>query len=247
MTISGLEDEKQLRKIGFIVAETLRRMKAAARPGITGRELDAIGADYLLSQGARSAPQLAYKFPGATCISVNQCAAHGIPNDIPLAAGDLVNIDVSAELNGYFADNGESFVIEPADETLKQLCKAAQEAVQAALDVVRDGVPLNEIGRAFESVADARGLSLIQNLCSHGVGRSLHEAPTEILPFYSAKEKRVLKKGMVITLEPFLSNGADLVFEKGDGWSLITEKPYFATQFEHTIIVTDSKPLIMTE
>src|SRR6478736_3558133 len=171
MTIETIEQLEGLRRIGKIVANCLHHMARSMEPGMTTRELDAIGRKFLEDRGARSAPELSYKFPGATCISVNHEVAHGIPSDKVLAARDLVNIDVSAELNGIFADTGGSFIIPPEPKNKRQLCEATQEALQEAIKVARAGQPIRAIGAAVEATAKRRRLTIIRNLGSHGVGK----------------------------------------------------------------------------
>jgi methionyl aminopeptidase len=144
---------------------------------MTTRELDQLGREMLEAQGARSAPELSYQFPGATCISVNHEVAHGIPGATRLQVGDLVNIDVSAEKEGFFADTGASFVVPPGSPERLKLCHAGQEILKRTLAGVKAGLPLNSIGRRLQKEAHQRGYTLIQNLGSHGVGQALHEAP----------------------------------------------------------------------
>ncbi len=246
MSIESEKDLEALRKIGRIVANCLQHMSRKLEPGITTREIDELGRLFLEANGARSAPKLTYQFPGTTCISVNEEAAHGIPGTKILKAGDLVNIDVSAELNGYFADTGGSFIIPPESDIKKNLCLATKNALQMAMQVARAGNQLSSIGRAVEKEAQRNGLTVIENLGSHGVGRALHEAPGFIPNFYDPKDRRVLKENQVITIEPFLSTGAREVFDTGDGWTLATSKRYLTAQYEHTLVITKGMPLIMT-
>ncbi len=246
MSIDSEKDLEGLRKIGRIVARCLAHMQSKLEPGITTLELDAIGGEYLAAQGARSAPKLTYNFPGHTCISVNEEAAHGVPGPKVLKAGDLVNIDVSAELGGYFADTGGSAILPPESKLHQRICAAAKSALEAALLEARAGAKLNRIGRAIETEAHKNGFTVIENLGSHGVGRALHEEPGFIAGFYDKKDKRVLKKNQVITIEPFISSGAHEVMESDDGWTLLTNRGIFTAQYEHTIVITDGMPLIMT-
>jgi methionyl aminopeptidase len=246
MSIETEADLIALRKIGRIVANCLQAMSQALEPGITTKELDEIGKKFLESHGARSAPQLTYNFPGATCISVNEEAAHGIPGSKVLSASDLVNIDVSAELDGYFADTGGSFIIPPESDLKKNLCLATKRALKSAMKEARAGRFLNEIGRAIELEARRSKLTIIENLGSHGVGRALHEEPGFIPSYYDPKDRRVLKKGQVITIEPFLSTGAREVFDTGDGWTLATSHRFLTAQYEHTMVITEGQPFIMT-
>src|SRR3954463_8281401 len=192
MSIQSEEDLIALRKIGRIVANCLQAMGRSLEPGITTLEVDEIGRKYLEFHGARSAPQLTYNFPGTTCISVNEEAAHGIPGGKILNASDLVNIDVSAELDGYFADTGGSFIIPPETDLKRNLCLATKRALKLAMKEASAGKLLNGIGRAIESEARRNRLTVIENLGSHGVGRALHEAPGFIPSFYDPKDRRVL-------------------------------------------------------
>ena len=246
MSIDSEKDLEALRKIGRIVARCLEHMQSKLEPGMTTLELDNIGGEYLAAHGARSAPKLTYNFPGFTCISVNEEAAHGVPGPKVLTAGDLVNIDVSAELDGYFADTGGSAIIPPESKLHQRICAAAKSALDAALLEARAGAKLNRIGRAIETEAHKNGFTVIENLGSHGVGRALHEEPGFIPGFYDKKDKRVLKKNQVITIEPFISSGARQVMESDDGWTLLTNRGIFTAQYEHTIVITDGMPLIMT-
>lgn len=246
MTLETASDLEGLRRIGRIVANCLQMMGESIEPGMTTAELDALGQAYLEKFGARSAPQLVYNFPGATCISVNEAVAHGIPGHHRIAAGDLINIDVSAELDGYYADTGGSFVVPPAASLQQAICLATREALEAAIKEVRAGQPLHVIGRAIEKVAARRKMSVIKNLGSHGVGRALHEEPRFIPPYYDPRDKRRLEENMVITIEPFLSNGAEEVDTADDGWTLLTPSPYLAAQYEHTMVITKGAPIIVT-
>lgn len=246
MSINSEKDLIGLRKIGRVVARCLQHMQAHLEPGITTGELDAIGGRFLADHGARSAPQLTYKFPGYTCISVNEEAAHGVPGTKVLKAGDLVNIDVSAELEGYFADTGGSSIIPPESKLHIKICMAARRALECALSEARAGAKINRIGYAIENEAVKNGFTVIENIGSHGVGRALHEEPSFIPGYYDKRDKRTLKENQVITIEPFISSGAREVFDYGDGWTLGTGAGIFTAQYEHTIVITKGKPLIMT-
>lgn len=246
MSINSEKDLEALRKVGRIVARCLQYMQSKLEPGITTLELDALGGQFLAAHGARSAPKLTYNFPGFTCISVNEEAAHGIPGAKILKAGDLVNIDVSAELDGYFADTGGSAMIPPESKLHQHICAVAKHALELAMGEARAGARLNRIGYAIEAEAVRNGLTVIENIGSHGVGRALHEEPGFIPGYYDKGDKRILQKNQVITIEPFISSGAREVVENGDGWTLITNPGIFTAQYEHTIVITDGQPLIMT-
>ncbi len=245
MTIETNEQLAKLRAVGRVVAEARRHMAAALRPGITTGELDRIGRACLDEYGARSAPEVTYGFPGATCISVNDVAAHGIPSDRVIADGDLVNIDVSAELDGYFADTGASFPVGDVDGRGLELCRSGKRALAAALGQVRSGVEFRQLGRAVGAVARRGGLTVIADLAGHGVGTSLHEDP-DFIPCAPSNDRRRFHKGMVVAIEPFLSEGSTGVGEDADGWTLRTLGGHRAVQYEHTVVVTDRRPIILT-
>lgn len=246
MTIETQQDIVALKIIGKIVADTLKLMMKEAKAGMTTRELDEIGRVYLEKFNAKSAPKYTYNFPGTTCISINEDIAHGIPNDYIIKDGDLINIDVSAELDGYFADTGGSFVLGKSTDIQKKVMKATREALNAAIAAATAGAPLNLIGKAIEKVARKHNLKIIENLGSHGVGRALHEEPTFIAPYYDRSDRRILKEGQVITIEPFLSTHTTEVEEGADGWTLSGEKGNVAAQYEHTMIITKHRPIILT-
>ncbi len=246
MIAASAADIEGLRQIGRIVANCLQHMGRALEPGMTTAELDALGAAFLVKHGARSAPILTYGFPGATCISLNNQVAHGIPGNRRIQAGDLVNIDVSAERGGYFGDTGGSFAVPPTSAAQQHLLDSTRLALATAMMEARAGAKLSAIGAAIERVAAAQGLTIIKNLGSHGVGRALHEEPEFIAPFYDARDPRKLREGHVITIEPFLSTGAHEAVEEADGWTLTTPEGFLSAQFEHTLVITRGEPLVMT-
>ena len=246
MTVSCEADVAGLKAAGHVVSTVLGRMLDALRPGISTGELDEMGAQWLAEFGAVSAPASSYGFPGATCISINDEAAHGVPGDRLIAKGDVVNIDVSAVLDGYYADTGGTRIVPPATPTKTQLVFAARYALEQALKEARHGARINRIGHAIERVARAHRFKIIENLCSHGVGRSLHEAPESIPGYFDPTDTRVLHEGMVITIEPFLSTKSRWVDEGADGWTLRGAPGNLSAQFEHTLIVTRGAPIVVT-
>jgi len=246
MTLNNDEDLERLKEIGRICANAVQIMGAALEPGMTTAELDAIGRKVLEDAGARSAPELSYNFPGATCISVNEEVAHGIPGARIIRAGDLVNIDVSAEKNGLFADTGASFAVPPVKPQIERLCRDGKRAMWVGLNEVKAGKPLAAIGNAIGSFARKNRYTLVTNLASHGVGRSLHEEPTEIATWPDKHEKRRMTDGMVFTVEPFLSLGAQWAEGGDDEWTLYSEPRAPTVQYEHTVVVTRNGPLVVT-
>src|SRR6266540_1644468 len=246
MTVDSLKDFQSLKAIGRICAETLRKMMGHVRAGMTTRELDEIGRVFLKAEGARSAPQVMYNFPGATCISVSPVIAHGIPDGHVLGEGELIHIDVSAELDGYYADTGASMVVSKHEHNLEKLLDATKATLTKALHAAKAGNPLNGIGRTVQNEARRRGYNVIYDLTGHGIGRKLHENPKEILNFYNPNDHRILNDGLVLAIEPFLTTGIGRVVQEKDGWSLRTMDKTIAAQFEPTIVVTKNEPIILT-
>jgi methionyl aminopeptidase len=245
MTIDNDEDLTGLRRAGRAVAEARDEMLAAVIPGITTGELDSIGRDVLRRHGARSAPRVTYGFPGWTCISVNDEAAHGIPSVTrSLSSGDLVNLDVSAELDGYWADTGASAPVGEVSALASRLLEATEMAQREAMDAARAGRTLGQVGRAVQARAHRSGFTVVKNLYGHGVGRALHEAPS--VPSFDDGQDLALWEGLVLAVEPFLSTTAGSVVDDPDGWTLRTSDGSLVAQYEHTMVVTPGAPLVLT-
>jgi len=248
MSITKASELIGMKRIGDIVASALKEMRSYARPGMTTKELDDFGGDLLRRAGAKSAPALAYGFPGWTCISVNQEVAHGIPSEKTiLQEGDLINVDVSAMLDGYWADNGGSFVLGRDIHNHQQLVDASRVILHKAIRNIKGGVRLSDIGHLIETEAKKNGYTVIKNLCGHGIGKGLHEEPDNICNYRDRYDQRRFRKNSVIALETFISTKSTLATELQDGWTLVGNKGGYVAQHEHTIMVTDGTPLILTD
>ncbi|KQY94543.1 methionine aminopeptidase [Paenibacillus sp. Root52] len=239
------EDFNGLKEIGKIVAMIRDELVQKTVPGITTKELDDLAGELFEKEGAVSAPKSEYDFPGFTCISVNEEVAHGIPGERVIQEGDLVNIDVSGSKNGYFADTGISFVVGEGDEVRTKVCEVAKLAFEAGLKKAKPGSKKSGIGKAVFQTARQHDLTVIKNLTGHGIGRTIHEAPDHIYNYNDTSDDELLKEGMVIAFEPFVSTLEEEVFQKQDGWTFATEKSHVA-QMEHTIILTKQGPIIIT-
>ncbi|NVJ61266.1 MAG: type I methionyl aminopeptidase [Gammaproteobacteria bacterium] len=247
MIVKTQQDIDGLKEVSQIVAQCVQVMGRAIKVGITTEELDDIGRDFLMQKGAHSAPKVMYNFPGTTCISINEEAAHGVPGKRKVEAGDIVNIDVSAEKNGYFGDTGFTFLVEPIHPKKQHLIDTTKKALEAAISVAKAGNKLNVIGKAIEQVAKKAGYKTLRDLASHGIGKSLHEYPDCIPNYFDKNDKRMLEEGMVITIEPFLSTKSQSIETANDGWTLVSGNGNFSAQFEHTMIITKHKPTILTQ
>jgi methionyl aminopeptidase len=233
-----------LKAAGVVVAETIAAMRRAAGAGMTTKELDAVAGRVFDRHGARSAPQVDYDYPGLTCISVNDEAVHGIPGDRVLADGDLVKLDVTVELNGFYSDACRSVVIGENDEA-RALVAAADDALDLALAAATTGTPLNAIGAAVETTVRGRGFAVCESLSGHGIGRRIHEEP-DVVNYYLEELDEPLQDGLVMTIEPIIAAGAGDVVEMDDGWTVKTADGSLSAHAEHTLVVQHGRPLILT-
>lgn len=245
MSVETERDLEGLKAIGRIVAETLRLMRDHAAPGVTTGRLDRMARRYLKRHRARPAPELTYGYPGATCISINDEAAHGIPGDRRLEPGDVVKLDVSAEKDGYFADAAITVGVAPISKATSELIGAARDARDAAIRAAVAGRPLSAIGEAAEAVASRSGFVVIEELTGHGLGRALHEEPS-VPHHHDPRATAPLSEGLVITVEPHLTTGDGELDEAPDGWTLRTRSGARVAAFEHTIVITRGRPILIT-
>ena len=248
MSITKEYELSAMKQVSEAVGITLKEMRNYACPGMTTKELDDYGGDILNKLGARSAPRLTYGFPGWTCISINNEIAHGIPSEKKiLKEGDLINIDVSAELNGFWSDNGGSFVLGQDIHNHQPLVNASKAILKKAINNIRGGIRIADIGQLIELEAKKMGYKVIRNLTGHGIGRSLHEEPEEIANYYDRFNLARFRKNAVVAIETFISTASTIANEQQDGWTLVGNKGGYVAQHEHTIVVTDSTPIILTE
>lgn len=248
MSITQKSELLGMQKASNAVAYTLKEMIKYAQIGMSTKELDEYGAKILSDFGAKSAPHLTYGFPGWNCISVDNEFCHGIPSEKRiLKEGDLINIDVSAELDGFWADNGASFVLGEDVHQHQKLVNASKEILRKALNYIKGGVKIADIGYLMETEAKKRGFKVIRNLGGHGIGRSLHEQPDELVNYKNRFDQRRFKKNAVVAIETFISTSSTYTEELSDGWTLVGNKGGYMAQHEHTIVVTDGNPIILTE
>ena len=248
MSITKEAELTGMKKASEAVACTLKEMRDYAQPGMTTKQLDNYGAKILLDFGAKSAPYLTYGFPGWTCISVNNEFCHGIPSDNRiLEEGDLINVDVSAELDGFWSDNGGSFVLGKDINQHQKLITASKQILHKAIYHIKGGVRISDIGHLIETEAKKHGYKVIKNLTGHGIGRSLHEEPSEIANYRDRSNLTRFKKNTVVAVETFISTTSTYAETLHDGWTMAGNKGGFMAQHEHTIVVTDGDPIILTE
>ncbi len=245
MSIESYDQLVALRHVGRICHLALAAMARFVKPGATTQGIAEVGAKVMRENGARSAPAMVYGFPGEICISVNDEAVHGIPGAREIAAGDLVKLDVTFEKNGYMGDAAITVPAEPATEEARRLARCAERAFQEAMRVAKSQARVNEIGRAVEREVRRSGFSVIRALCGHGIGRTIHEPPS--VPNYAdVRSRERLTPGLVITVEPIIAMGAGQCATAEDGWTERTADGSLAAHFEHTIVITEKAPILLT-
>jgi methionyl aminopeptidase len=245
MSIESQADLDGIRRVGQVVAEALQAMERETRAGISTMDLDEIGASVLREHGARSAPQLVYNCPAVNLISVNDEIVHGLPGRRRLLVGDVVKLDVTAELDGYIADAATTVVVPPGSATAMQLKECVKAAFDAGFEAAGAGRLVSDIGRAVDRVVRRYGFDVIRELSGHGVGRTIHEKPT-VPNFYDPGQRDVLTEGLVITIEPLIAARPSRVRQDPDGWTLRTHNGALAAHYEHTAIVTRGAPVMVT-
>jgi methionyl aminopeptidase len=246
MSIESPEDLEGLKAAGRVVALAIEAMRSEVNPGVTTLELDQIGAAVFQVHGARSAPHLTYGFPGVNCISVNDEAVHGVPRDRRLEDGDLVTLDVTAELNGYVADAAVTVPVGAAQPQALALCRCSEQALSLAISAARAGSETRRIGHLVEREVERNGFRVLRELTGHGIGRTIHEPP--IVPnFDSRLANSRLSPGLVITIEPIISASTRRTRAALDQWTILTADGSLSAHFEHTVIVrAGAPPLVLT-
>lgn len=245
MSIRSQSEFEKLRAIGRIVRQALDRAAAATRPGITTAELNEIGARVLAEHGAEPAPPKVYGFPGALCISVNEEAIHGIPGGRVVRTGDLVKLDLVAEKDGFFADAAVTVMVGDVGDTARELAHCAERAFYEGARSARAGSRVYEIGRAVERETRRSNFSVMRDLCGHGVGRTIHEAPT-VPNYHDPRCRTRLTEGLVITIEPIICAGSGEGRLQQDRWTIRTADGSLSAHYEHTVVITKREPILLT-
>jgi methionyl aminopeptidase len=248
MSVDTPEQLEGLRRVGRVVAETIAAVRRAAVPGVTTRELDALAAAEFDRHGARSGPILTYGYPGSICLSVDDEIVHGIPGSRTLREGELLTIDVAAELDGYHADAATTIAIGAPAPEAGRLLASGRRALAAGIRAARPGATLREVGAAVEEAVEEDGFHVARELTGHGIGRRMHEPPTVFnwpAPFEEASER--LTEGLVFTIEPMITAGSPRFAAAVDGWTIRSLDGARSTHEEHTVMVRRGSALVLTE
>ena len=245
MSITSENDWTGLREVGGVVRLTLDALEQHAQAGVTTAELDQVAAQIFVVHGARSAPAMVYGFPGTVLICVNDEVVHGVPGSRHLKPGDVVKLDVTAEKGGYMADAARTVLVGSASPRAQRLVTCVHAAFEQALNVAKAGNRVSEIGRAIEAEVHRHGFSVIRALEGHGIGRTIHEAPS-VPNYWNPEQKDVLTEGLVLTIEPIISSGQGQVYEDRDGWTVRTSDGSLSAHYEHTVVITRDRPVLLT-
>ncbi len=246
ISIKSEQEIELMKASGKITYGVLSSLKDFIKPGITTKDIDKFVYDYIVSHDATPS-FLGYEgYPASACVSINDVVVHGIPNDTKLKSGDIVSVDVGSIYKGYHSDSAYTYLVGEVDQKTKKLVSDTKDALYKGLSVIKNGVNLNDVCSAIESIALENGYGVFTCLTGHGVGRELHEDP--FIPNYSNKESKnvILKSGMTLAIEPMFSLGTKEVWLLEDEWTITTQDGSNAAHFEHTILVTDEGYEILT-
>jgi methionyl aminopeptidase len=235
-----------MRKAGKLAAETMDYIIPFVKPGVTTDELNTLCHDFIIDHGATPSPLNYRGFPKSICTSVNHVVCHGIPGDRKLVEGDIMNIDVTVTLDGWFGDHSRMIPVGKIGVKARKLIDATFEAMWAGIRVVKPGATTGDIGHAIQTYAEKQRYSVVRDFCGHGLGRVFHDMPN-ILHYGKAGEGYVLKQGMFFTIEPMINAGRYDVKILGDGWTAVTRDKSLSAQFEHSLGVTADGFEVFTE
>ncbi len=234
-----------MRKAGQVVAEMHAATRAAAKPGVTTADLDRAAREVLDRRGAKSNFLGYHGFPAVVCTSPNNMIVHGIPGDYRLKDGDIVSIDCGAIVEGYHGDAAFTMGIGDVDPLAEQLMRVTEESLWAGIAEMEPGHRLHDIGRAVQEVAEKAGFSVVREYVGHGIGTAMHEDP-QVPNYWPGRPGPVLKPGMVFAVEPMVNAGGPETRTLDDGWGVVTADGSLSAHFEHTIVVTDDGPEVLT-
>ena len=240
------ESFEQIKIAGSLAADTLDEITSYVQPGISTNKLDKICYEFIRDNKGYSAPLFYRGFPKSCCTSANHIICHGIPSDKYLKDGDIVNIDVTAIVNGWHGDTSRMFLVGDAPIKSKNLVSTSYESMMNAISLIKDGLHLGDIGEAIQSYVEKKGFSVVRDFCGHGIGKIFHDSPN-ILHYGKKGEGAKLKTGMIFTVEPMVNTGLYHTKLLNDGWTAVTKDKSLSAQFEHTVGVTEDGFEIFTK
>jgi methionyl aminopeptidase len=245
MTLKSPQEIAKMRRAGQVVARALDEMRAYVRPGVTTAQVDAVGEAAIRKAGATPSFKGLYGFPASVCVAVNDEVVHGIPGKKTLKNGDIISLDTGALLDGWHGDATITVPVGEIDEETQRLVKSTYGALLAGIDQCRSGKRVGDIGHAIQEYAESRGYGVVRQYVGHAIGRRVHEEP-QVPNFGDPGTGTLLRKGMVLTIEPMLTVGTYETHTLADNWTVVTNDGKRAAQFEHTVAITDGEPEILT-
>ncbi len=229
-----------------IVRDTLFMLEDLVKPGVTTFELDRKAEEFIISKGAKPGFKGLYGFPATLCVSINDEVVHGIPKNRKLEDGDIIGIDCGTYMNGFYGDHAKSFTVGKVDSKVIELLKVTKESLYLGIEQAIPGNNIGDIGFAIQNHVEKYNYGIVKDLVGHGIGEKLHEEPQ--IPNYGKKGRGAkIKAGMCFAIEPMINLGTDQVFTKSDSWTVCTKDGKPSAHFEHTITVTNDKPIILTK
>jgi methionyl aminopeptidase len=246
ITLLSKREIEKMRRAGMLAAQLLDHLATMIRPGITTLELNDEAEHWTLAHGAKSAPLGYNGFPKSICTSVNEVICHGIPSAThQLLDGDIINIDVTPILDGYYGDTSRTFLVGNPSPTAKKLVEVTEECLRRGIEAVQPGGKIGDIGAAIQEYAEAHGFSVVRDFVGHGIRNIFHTAP-QVPQFGTRGKGKKLRPGMVFTIEPMINEGTWEAEVLPDGWTAVTKDRKLSAQFEHTIAVTEQGVDILT-
>ena len=240
------ESFEQIRIAGVLAAKTLDEITSHVKPGITTDKLDKICYEFIRDNGGYSAPLFYKGFPKSCCTSVNHVVCHGIPSNKYLNDGDIINIDVTAIVNGWHGDTSRMFYVGNVSVKGKNLIEATYDSMMKAISIIKSGIHLGDIGETIQTYVEKKGFSVVRDFCGHGIGKIFHQPPN-ILHYGKKGEGMKLETGMIFTVEPMINEGEYNTKLLKDGWTAVTRDKSLSAQFEHTVGVTNDGFEIFTK
>jgi methionyl aminopeptidase len=246
INIKSPDDIKKMRIAGKLAGEVLSMIGEYIKPGVSTEELDRICHDYIVNKQQAIPACLNYRgFPKSICTSINHQVCHGIPSAKKLKNGDIINVDVTVIKDGFYGDTSKMFFVGAPSLLAKRLVKITRESLFKAIDLVKPGITLGDIGHVIQTFAEAEGFSIVREYCGHGIGQNFHEDP-QVLHYGKPNTGLVLEPGMTFTIEPMLNAGKKEVKLLPDNWTVVTKDHSLSAQWEHTLLVTDIGCEILT-
>lgn len=243
--IKNEEEIEKMRATCNLAARVLEMIEPHVQPGVTTERLNTLCHEFICDHGAYPSPLNYYGFPKSICTSPNEVVCHGIPAKKPLKDGDIVNIDITTTLDGFFGDTSKTYFVGEVGKKGRKIAAVAHECLKRGIAAVKPGATLGDIGHAIQHYAEGEGCSVVREYCGHGIGRQFHEEP-QILHYGKPGRGFTLRKGMTFTIEPMINLGKPAIKVLKDNWTVVTKDGSLSGQYEHTLLVTDTGADVLT-